>query len=165
MAAAVRQVLVQFIPDQVELVEGAFVRALSTVREGPAKWAGIATGQAMALATLARRQADGADQATRPVHVPKPGAGEYQFTAPFDVANLPGWGRVQPFGIVLDERQLHDSDSCLICCAHAVAEGGKLVLGAHAGPKRLAEVFRKAGFTHFRRAAETPFNLIDEVRR
>ena len=24
---------------------------------------------------------------------------------------------------------------------------------------------RKAGFTHFRRAAETPFNLIFEVRR
>jgi len=30
---------------------------------------------------------------------------------------------------------------------------------------RLADVFRKAGFTHFRRAAETPFNLIFEVRR
>ena len=30
---------------------------------------------------------------------------------------------------------------------------------------RLAEVFRKAGFSHFRRAAETPFNLIFEARR
>jgi SAM-dependent methyltransferase len=61
--------------------------------------------------------------------------------------------------------QLYYSGSCLICCAHAVAEGGKLVLGAQAGPKRLAEVFRKAGFTHFRQAAETPFNLVYEVRR
>ncbi len=61
--------------------------------------------------------------------------------------------------------QLYYSGSCLICCAHAVSEGGKLVLGAQAGPKRLAEVFRKAGFTHFRVAAETPFNLIFEVRR
>lgn len=61
--------------------------------------------------------------------------------------------------------QLYYSGSCLICCAHAVAEGGKLVLGAQAGPKRLAEVFRRAGFTHFRRAAETPFNLVYEVRR
>jgi hypothetical protein len=26
-------------------------------------------------------------------------------------------------------------------------------------------VFRKAGLTHFRKAAETPFNLICEVRR
>lgn len=61
--------------------------------------------------------------------------------------------------------QLYYSGSTLICCAHAIAEGGKLVLGAQAGPKRLADVFRKAGFTHFRRAAETPFNLIFEVRR
>jgi hypothetical protein len=30
---------------------------------------------------------------------------------------------------------------------------------------RLAEVFHKAGFTHFRRAAETPFNLLLEARR
>mgnify|MGYP003562875395 CR=1 FL=1 len=48
---------------------------------------------------------------------------------------------------------------------YAISEGGKLVLGAQAGPKRLEDVFRKAGFTHFRRAAETPFNLIFEIRR
>lgn len=55
--------------------------------------------------------------------------------------------------------------STTICCAHAISEGGKLVLGAQAGEARLAEVFRKAGFTRFRRAAETPFNLIIEARR
>jgi SAM-dependent methyltransferase len=61
--------------------------------------------------------------------------------------------------------QLYYAASSLICCAHAISEGGKLVLGAQAGPRRLADVFRKAGFTHFRRAAETPFNVIFEVRR
>ena len=61
--------------------------------------------------------------------------------------------------------QLYYAASSVICCAHAIAEGGKLVLGAQAGPRRLAEVFHKAGFTHFRRAAETPFNLVFEVRR
>jgi SAM-dependent methyltransferase len=61
--------------------------------------------------------------------------------------------------------QLYYTGSTLICCAHAISEGGKMVLGAQAGPARLAEVFRKAGFTHFRRAAETPFNLIFEARR
>lgn len=61
--------------------------------------------------------------------------------------------------------QLYYSASTMICCAHAISEGGKMVLGAQAGQARLAEVFRKAGFTHFRRAAETPFNLIFEVRR
>jgi SAM-dependent methyltransferase len=61
--------------------------------------------------------------------------------------------------------RLYYAASTTICCAHAISEGGNLVLGAQAGEARLAEVFRKAGFTHFRRAAETPFNLILEARR
>lgn len=61
--------------------------------------------------------------------------------------------------------QLYYAGSCLICCAHSISEGGKLVLGAQAGQARLADVFRKAGFTQFRRAAETPFNLVFEARR
>lgn len=61
--------------------------------------------------------------------------------------------------------RLYYAASTTLCCAHAISEGGHLVLGAQAGEARLAEVFRKAGFTHFRRAAETPFNLILEVRR
>lgn len=60
---------------------------------------------------------------------------------------------------------LYYAGSTTLCCAHAIAEGGKLVLGAQAGQKRLAAVFRQAGFGHFRRAAETPHNLILEARR
>lgn len=61
--------------------------------------------------------------------------------------------------------KLYYAASSVICCAHAISEGGKLVLGAQAGQARLEEVFRKAGFTHFRRAAETPFNLVFEARK
>ena len=61
--------------------------------------------------------------------------------------------------------RLYYAASTTVCCAHAIAEGGHMVLGAQAGEARLAEVFRKAGFTRFRRAAQTPFNLILEVRR
>lgn len=61
--------------------------------------------------------------------------------------------------------RLYYAGSTLMCCAHAISEGGKLVLGAQAGPKRLEEVFRRAGFTHFRRATETAFNIVYEVRR
>ncbi len=60
--------------------------------------------------------------------------------------------------------RLYYAASTTICCAHAISEGGRTVLGAQAGEARLAEVFRKAGFTHFRRAAETPFNLTLEAR-
>jgi 2-polyprenyl-3-methyl-5-hydroxy-6-metoxy-1,4-benzoquinol methylase len=61
--------------------------------------------------------------------------------------------------------RLYYSASTVICCAHAISEGGVVVLGAQAGEARLAEVFGKAGFTRVRRAAETPFNLVLEVRR
>lgn len=61
--------------------------------------------------------------------------------------------------------RLYYAASTTICCAHAISEGGKLVLGAQAGEARLAEVFREAGFTRFRRATETPFNLVLEARR
>lgn len=61
--------------------------------------------------------------------------------------------------------RLYYAASTTLCCAHAISEGGHQVLGAQAGEARLAEVFRKAGFTHFRRVAETPFNLILEARR
>ena len=59
--------------------------------------------------------------------------------------------------------RLYYSASTTVCCAHAISEGGRMVLGAQAGAARLADVFRKAGFTRFRRAAETPFNLILEA--
>ena len=61
--------------------------------------------------------------------------------------------------------RMYYAASTTICCAHAISEGGKLVLGAQAGEARLADVFRRAGFTRFRRAGETPFNLILEARR
>jgi SAM-dependent methyltransferase len=61
--------------------------------------------------------------------------------------------------------RLYYAGSTAICCAHAISEGGQLVLGAQAGEARLRDVFRKAGFTRFNRATETPFNLILEARR
>jgi SAM-dependent methyltransferase len=60
--------------------------------------------------------------------------------------------------------RLYYAASTTLCCAHAISEGGRMVLGAQAGEARLAEVFRKAGFSHFRRALATPFNLILEAR-
>jgi hypothetical protein len=37
-------------------------------------------------------------------------------------------------------------------------------LGAQAGEARMRETVMKGGFTRFRRAAETPFNLVYETR-
>ena len=61
--------------------------------------------------------------------------------------------------------RIYYSGSTTLCCAHSLSEEVGLALGAQAGQKRLAAVFREAGFAHFRRATETPFNMIFEARK
>jgi SAM-dependent methyltransferase len=60
--------------------------------------------------------------------------------------------------------RLYYAASTTMCCAHAISERGTHVLGAQAGEARLADVFKSAGFSHFRRALATPFNMILEAR-
>src|SRR5689334_6675419 len=50
--------------------------------------------------------------------------------------------------------------STMVCTPNSLSQEVGLALGAQAGERRLKEVMLKAGFTRFRRAAETPFNLI-----
>ena len=98
VAAAARDVLVALLPEGAALVETEYARALASVPDGPAKIAGIATGRAAAAANMTRRYRDGfADAAT--AYAPRAGAGEYQFTPPFDFAALPRLGGVEPFVI------------------------------------------------------------------
>jgi SAM-dependent methyltransferase len=54
--------------------------------------------------------------------------------------------------------------STFLCTANAINQGGDPALGAQAGQSRLRDVFQQAGFTRFRLATETPFNLILEAR-
>ncbi len=54
--------------------------------------------------------------------------------------------------------------SAMICVPASQAQDGACCLGAQAGERRLREVIEAGGFTHVRRAAETPFNIILEAR-
>ncbi|MEP6603634.1 MAG: class I SAM-dependent methyltransferase [Spartobacteria bacterium] len=54
--------------------------------------------------------------------------------------------------------------STLICTPASRSQEVGLGLGAQAGEARLREVVTQGGFTRFRRATETPFNLILEAR-
>ena len=54
--------------------------------------------------------------------------------------------------------------SSLICTPASQSQEVGLALGAQAGEARLADVAREAGFTRVRRAAETPFNIVLELR-
>jgi len=80
------------------------------------------------------------------------------------------WMVVEPFaGDTVAENlnpvgRVYYSFSAFLCVPNAVSQGGARTLGAQAGEAAIRRVTEEAGFTRFRRAAETPFNLVYEVR-
>jgi hypothetical protein len=54
--------------------------------------------------------------------------------------------------------------STMICTPASRAQEVGLCLGAQAGEARMRKVLTEAGFTKFRRATETPFNLVYEAK-
>ncbi len=54
--------------------------------------------------------------------------------------------------------------STLLCLPNARSQAGGSALGAQAGAAAIREVVSGAGFSRFRQAAETPFNLVYEAR-
>jgi SAM-dependent methyltransferase len=54
--------------------------------------------------------------------------------------------------------------STFLCVPNALSQAGGYSLGAQAGEAAIGKVVAEAGFTRFRRAAETPFNLVYEAR-
>jgi 2-polyprenyl-3-methyl-5-hydroxy-6-metoxy-1,4-benzoquinol methylase len=55
--------------------------------------------------------------------------------------------------------------STLLCTPASLSQEVGLALGAQAGEKKLREVVSAGGFKSFRRATQTPFNLIFEARQ
>jgi SAM-dependent methyltransferase len=80
------------------------------------------------------------------------------------------WLLVEPFAGDRVEDNLNPvgrifySASTMICTPASRSQEVGLALGAQAGPKRLEEVVRQAGFSRVRVATQTPFNLVLEVR-
>lgn len=81
------------------------------------------------------------------------------------------WMIVEPFAHDTLEQNLNPvgriyfSFSATVCTPSSLSQEVGLALGAQAGEKKLREVVTSGGFTQFRRAAETPFNLVLEARR
>lgn len=86
------------------------------------------------------------------------------------MANDGTWMIVEPFA----NDQLKDnlnpvgrvyySFSTLLCTPCSRSQEVGLCLGAQAGESRIREVVTQAGFSRFRRATETPFNIVYEAR-
>jgi SAM-dependent methyltransferase len=53
--------------------------------------------------------------------------------------------------------------STLVCVPNSLADNGP-ALGAQAGEKKIKEIVEAVGFTRFRRAIQTPFNIVYEVK-
>ncbi len=60
--------------------------------------------------------------------------------------------------------RIYYSASTLLCTPCSRSQEVGLCLGAQAGETRMRTVVTSGGFTRFRRAAETPFNLVYEAR-
>ncbi|HWS76725.1 MAG TPA: methyltransferase domain-containing protein [Quisquiliibacterium sp.] len=60
--------------------------------------------------------------------------------------------------------RVYYSASAMVCTPCSLSQEVGLGLGAQAGERRLRKVAEDAGFGHFRRATQTPFNLIFEAR-
>ena len=80
------------------------------------------------------------------------------------------WMIVEPFaGDKLEDNlnpvgRIFYAASTTVCVPASLADNGP-ALGAQAGEARLKEVVMAGGFTRFRRATQTPFNLVLEARR
>jgi SAM-dependent methyltransferase len=60
--------------------------------------------------------------------------------------------------------RVYYSFSTLLCTPCSRSQEVALCLGAQSGEKRMREVIASAGFSRFRRATETPFNIVYEAR-
>jgi ubiquinone/menaquinone biosynthesis C-methylase UbiE len=80
------------------------------------------------------------------------------------------WMIVEPFANDTPEQnhnpvgRIFYSASTMICTPASLAQEVGAALGAQAGEERIRNVVAAAGFKRFRRAAETPFNLVFEAR-
>lgn len=82
--------------------------------------------------------------------------GTWMIVEPFAKDRLEG--NLNPVG------RVYYSASTFICTPASRSQEVGACLGAQAGEARLKEVVTKGGFTRFRRATETPFNLVLEAR-
>jgi ubiquinone/menaquinone biosynthesis C-methylase UbiE len=80
------------------------------------------------------------------------------------------WMIVEPFAgdTVADNMnpvgRVYYSFSTFLCVPNALSQPGGYALGAQAGEPAIRRLASDAGFTRFRRVAETPFNIVYETR-
>jgi SAM-dependent methyltransferase len=139
-------------------------------------------------ATERAKEAGVSDRVTFEVSAAKDFPGTYDLVAFFDCLHDMGdpvgaaahvrrslkpdgtWLLVEPFANDRVEDNLNAvgrvfySASTLVCTPASLSQEVGAALGAQAGEARIRQVMEQAGFARFRRATQTPFNLVYEVR-
>jgi len=64
----------------------------------------------------------------------------------------------------LPTAKVYYGGSTMLCTPNSLSQPVGRALGAQCGEPAMAAVFDEAGYSHFRRAAETPFNIVYEAR-
>ena len=82
--------------------------------------------------------------------------GTWMIVEPFAHDHLSG--NLNPVG------RVYYAASTFVCTPASLSQEVGLGLGAQAGEAKLRQVVTSGGFTRFRRAAETPFNMVLEAR-
>jgi ubiquinone/menaquinone biosynthesis C-methylase UbiE len=81
------------------------------------------------------------------------------------------WMIVEPFaGATVGDNlnpvgRVYYSFSTFLCVPNALSQEGGYSLGAQAGEEPMRRIVTDAGFSSFRRVAETPFNIVYEARK
>jgi 2-polyprenyl-3-methyl-5-hydroxy-6-metoxy-1,4-benzoquinol methylase len=83
--------------------------------------------------------------------------GVWMIVEPIAADNLAG--NLNPIG------RLYYGFSTFVCVPNAKSQGASHPLGAQAGEAAIRQIVTASGFNRFRRATETPFNLVYEVRQ
>ena len=82
--------------------------------------------------------------------------GTWMVVEPAAADDVPG--NLNPVG------RIYYNFSAQLCIPNALSQPGGYALGAQAGEAAIRRVATDAGFTRFRRATETPFNIVYEAR-
>jgi hypothetical protein len=100
VAAAARDTLTTLLPAAAATIDAEYTAALAAIPHGPAKDAGVLTGQVAAAAILDLRRSDDLVAATTKPYTPgRPAPGVYQPTQPLNFVILADWGELTPFAL------------------------------------------------------------------
>jgi len=144
-AVAARNMLVALNPAKTAEYDAALSASLALVPDGLAKTKGMATGAAIATASLSARAADGSTAPS--TYAPTPGIGNWQPTPPAGLpAAVPQWADVTPFLLNAPDQFRPSGPPSVGSAAYAAAYNEVMAIGSANSAIRTADQSAAANF-------------------